>query len=126
MESQATHPNFMYLARKRRQLTELRAQLRYAQLVAEGLETEFRSQSEAEAHEYEDDAQRLDHLERQGLLVRRGIARLARVERALEKLDEGSYGLSDLSGEPIPYARLEILPDAIDTEEEHEAGESVS
>jgi DnaK suppressor protein len=115
----------MYLARKRRQLTELRAQLRGSLLVAQGLEAEFRSDSEGEAHEFEDDAQRLDHLERQGLLVHRGIGRLARVERALEKLDEGSYGLSDLSGAPIRYERLEILPDAIDTEEEHEAGESV-
>src|SRR5699024_9721623 len=29
--------------------------------------------------------------------------------RALEKIDEGSYGLSDDSGDPIPQARLESV-----------------
>ena len=37
-------------------------------------------------------------------------ARLAQVNRALAKLEDGSYGLSDLTGEPIPLARLEALP----------------
>jgi len=35
---------------------------------------------------------------------------LAKIARALEKLDEGTYGLSDRSGEPIPAERLEALP----------------
>jgi DnaK suppressor protein len=37
-------------------------------------------------------------------------AQLAQVNRALAKLADGSYGLSDLTGEPIPIARLEALP----------------
>lgn len=37
-------------------------------------------------------------------------AQLAQVNRALAKLADGSYGLSDLTGEPIPLARLEALP----------------
>ncbi|HUM11120.1 MAG TPA: TraR/DksA family transcriptional regulator [Myxococcaceae bacterium] len=37
-------------------------------------------------------------------------AQLAQVNRALAKLAAGSYGLSDLTGEPIPLARLEALP----------------
>jgi DnaK suppressor protein len=37
-------------------------------------------------------------------------AQLAQVNRALVKLAEGSYGLSDVTGEPIPVARLEALP----------------
>ena len=37
-------------------------------------------------------------------------AQLAQVNRALAKLEDGSYGLSDLTGEPIPVARLEALP----------------
>jgi len=37
-------------------------------------------------------------------------AQLAQVNRALLKLAEGSYGLSDLTGDPIPIARLEALP----------------
>ena len=35
---------------------------------------------------------------------------LAKVNRALAKIDEGTYGLSDIDGTPIPEARLEALP----------------
>ena len=38
--------------------------------------------------------------------------KLADVERALEKLDEGSYGICDRCGKPIEVERLEIKPDA--------------
>ena len=37
-------------------------------------------------------------------------AQLAQVNRALLKLADGSYGLSDVTGDPIPLARLEALP----------------
>jgi DnaK suppressor protein len=37
----------------------------------------------------------------------------ARVERALEKLDEGTYGLCDRCGDPIAPARLAAAPDSI-------------
>ena len=35
---------------------------------------------------------------------------LAQVERALQRMDAGSYGLSEISGKPIPVERLEALP----------------
>jgi DnaK suppressor protein len=38
---------------------------------------------------------------------------LARTERALAKLDEGSYGLCDACGEPIAPRRLEAMPDSV-------------
>lgn len=37
----------------------------------------------------------------------------ARVERALEKLEEGSYGRCDRCGEPIPAARLRAAPESV-------------
>ncbi len=37
----------------------------------------------------------------------------ADVVRALEKLDEGTYGTCDVCGEPIPAGRLEALPWAV-------------
>jgi DnaK suppressor protein len=40
-------------------------------------------------------------------------ARLARVERALEKLDDGTYGRCDGCGATIAPARLEALPDSV-------------
>ena len=36
----------------------------------------------------------------------------ARLERALEKLDEGSYGTCDVCGEAIPAGRLRIAPES--------------
>jgi DnaK suppressor protein len=33
----------------------------------------------------------------------------------LQKIEDGTYGLSDTSGEPIPRERLEAMPEAIHT-----------
>ena len=46
--------------------------------------------------------------------------RLGEVDRALQKIEEGTYGLSDDSGEPIPRGRLEAVPEAIRTVEEQQ------
>lgn len=35
---------------------------------------------------------------------------LRQIERALEKIDEGTYGKCDISGEEIPLPRLEAVP----------------
>ena len=45
---------------------------------------------------------------------------LADVERALAKLDAGSYGVSEDSGAPIPLERLEAVPWARRTAAEEE------
>ncbi len=37
----------------------------------------------------------------------------ARTERALSKLDEGTYGICDACGEPIPPGRLQALPESV-------------
>jgi DnaK suppressor protein len=38
---------------------------------------------------------------------------LARTERALAKLDEGTYGICDACGESIPPKRLQAMPDSV-------------
>ena len=38
---------------------------------------------------------------------------LARTERAVAKLDDGSYGMCDVCGDLIPAGRLRALPDAV-------------
>lgn len=43
--------------------------------------------------------------------------RLNRVKRALEKIDAGTYGRCEVSGEPIPVERLEANPAALTTAE---------
>ena len=35
---------------------------------------------------------------------------LGAIEHALKKMEDGTYGICDVSGEPIPAARLEMLP----------------
>src|ERR1700753_2358816 len=47
-------------------------------------------------------------------------ADLAAVERAEARLEDGTYGLSILSGEPIPDGRLEARPTAELTVEEQQ------
>jgi DnaK suppressor protein len=49
--------------------------------------------------------------------------RIGDIERALQKIDDGTYGFSDESGEPIPQTRLEAFPDALYTEREQEERE---
>ncbi len=49
--------------------------------------------------------------------------RLDVIDRALHRLDDGSYGRSTLSGEPIPDERLEADPAAELTIEEARAAE---
>jgi len=114
-----------YLNRKRLQLVQLRDALRKTADAAEADEVDMGLDSNVQAREYEDEAQRLGLLEKEGLLVGRDVGRLARVERALEKIAEGNYGLSDVSGQRIPDSRLEAMPDAIDTVAEQEASERV-
>jgi len=38
---------------------------------------------------------------------------LLRTERALAKLDEGTYGICDRCGAPIPAGRLRAMPDSV-------------
>lgn len=38
-------------------------------------------------------------------------ARMARIRRALKRMDDGTYGRCIVCGEPIPEERLEALPD---------------
>jgi DnaK suppressor protein len=112
-----------FLERKRRQLTKLRDELRKTTNAAEAEEGSIKNESALQAHEYEDDAQKLDMLEKEGSLVSRDVARLARVERALKKIAEGTYGYSDVSGQRIPDDRLDAMPDATTTLAEQTASE---
>jgi DnaK suppressor protein len=43
--------------------------------------------------------------------------RLKQVERAIEKIEEGTYGICDDTGEEIPRGRLEAIPEAVRTVE---------
>lgn len=113
-----------FIEHQRRKLTGLRDALLRATRAGEKEEAGIRSQSLGEAHESEDDAQKLALLETDGNAVERSTERLASIERALHKIEDGSYGISDASGEPIPRERLEAIPEAIYTLAEATARES--
>jgi len=112
-----------FVQQQRQYLLRLRASLLAATQAAETDEADERSENLGGAVEPEDDAQKLDALERDGNLVVHGVERLERVDRALRKIDEGTYGLSDLSGRAIPRERLQALPEALVTLDEEEARE---
>jgi RNA polymerase-binding transcription factor DksA len=39
-------------------------------------------------------------------------AELAEIEAAIERIDQGTYGIDELTGEPIDPERLEVVPEA--------------
>src|SRR5690348_11524807 len=99
-----------FIEKQRHHLNRLRDALLASARADEGDEVNVRTETAASgSREYEDDAQRLTMLELEGNLVARDVARLERVNRALEKIKEGTYGLSDVSGQPIPRERLEAI-----------------
>jgi RNA polymerase-binding transcription factor DksA len=65
-----------------------------------------------------DVATELQTREQDGALIANAEEILGKIERALAKIEEGTYGLSDRSGEPIPTERLEAIPYATVTTEE--------
>jgi DnaK suppressor protein len=104
-----------FLETKRSQLKALREALVGNSTATLKEESELNAGANGEAREFEDDAQKLTTLELEGTLEARDTVRLINVERALRKIDEGTYGVSDVSGEPIPIERLNAVPEAIYT-----------
>lgn len=76
-----------------------------------------------EAQEYEERAQDLEKKEIYQALHAVDQRRLESITRALQKIEDGTYGLSDASGAPIGEARLLASPEAVKTAEEEKAGE---
>jgi len=88
-----------------------RLRAEYDQLVA--MHADSRPDADAPRPDPGDEADQAEPLSRQTVSLSHADAdhrRLAQVKRALRKLEEGSYGLSDLSGAPIPLERLEAIP----------------
>jgi DnaK suppressor protein len=61
----------------------------------------------------EDEASESTELEKRSALENRLNSLLREVERALQKMDDGSYGTCDICRSPIDPARMEALPQAI-------------
>jgi len=57
-----------------------------------------------------DQSTRLDDLDVEADEDALDCGTLAEIARALRRIEEGTYGVSELSGKPIPKARLEAVP----------------
>ena len=104
-----------FLTRQKRRLTELRQQILRVRRGEESEEASANTETHDQAREFEDDAQKLTTLELEGNLEAADDDRLSNIERALQKIADGTYGLSDASGAPIPIERLEAAPEALYT-----------
>lgn len=81
-------------------------------------ERSAQEESGSEAQELEDDAQKMEQDVANQALRNVNDERIADIQRALEKIAEGTYGYSDESGDAIPIERLKVLPEAIRTVQE--------
>lgn len=110
-----------FIEKQKQRLVELKGEL---ERVREGLDEDQRFRAEEEEdfteHDSGDRSQSLFTREVDATVEEQVGRRLQHVERALQKIEEGTYGLSDDSGEPIPRGRLEAMPEAIRTVEEQE------
>jgi RNA polymerase-binding transcription factor len=79
--------------------------------VAEG-EIDLRSMESDRANEVEERAQQADAARMFAHLDERRKQRLEEIDRVLQRIALGTYGLCERRGEPIPAARLRALPTA--------------
>ena len=105
-----------FVERQRERLEELRTEL--VQMV-EGLEEDqqFRAEEEEDftQHDSGDMSNSLFTRELDAGVEQVVERRLRNVERALQKIDEGTYGICDATGELISRGRLEAVPEALYT-----------
>ena len=104
-ESNAAGLTAEQLASLRDRLEDLRGQLRRRlerdQTVAREAEPEVEELDAAEQTREQDDAI---------LRADRDRAQLREVEQALRRMEAGRYGISEVSGDPISFARLRAVP----------------
>lgn len=115
-----------FVEQQRQRLLDLRKQLLGGEQSHLATERAFQREHGDEAEEEEGRAQAQSRIEIEQALHDVDQRRLANIERALQKVAEGSYGRSDLSGKPIPHERLDATPEAILTaaEERHREKQS--
>ncbi len=113
-----------FIAQQRKRLEALRQELLGGEEHTIATERTDQELHGDEAEEFEDEAQTMAQDEVSQALRNANDRRINDIERALQKIDEGTYGLSDASGEPIPEARLESTPEAIFTVEEQRSREA--
>lgn len=97
------------IARFKKRLEEMKAQ--YMQL-AKDVSDEVRAPEEAKGYSQHQADEGTDDFNRSiSLQVSDEEFKVLRqIDRALEKIEENTYGVCDISGDEIPLARLEAIP----------------
>ena len=107
-----------FVEKQRQRLQEIKVEL---ERMVRGLEEDQQHRAEEEGdftqHDSGDMSQSLFNRELDATVEQTMEKRLGAVERALQKVEEGTYGLCDDTGEAIPKGRLEAMPEAIYTVE---------
>jgi DnaK suppressor protein len=107
-----------FLDNQRRHLIDLKGEL---ERLRDGLEEDQRQLEDQEDDLSEHDSGDMSHSifdrELDATVEQTAEKRLHYVERALQKIEEGTYGVCDDTGENIPKGRLEAVPEAIRTVE---------
>jgi len=109
-----------FVTRQRERLERLREELVQRR---RGMEEDERERSEEQQDVQPDSGDQSRYMfdrEMDATIGERAARRLEDVERALEKIEEGTYGICDDTGQPIPRGRLEAMPEAIRTVEAQE------
>lgn len=97
------------VARFKNRLESLRDQMMHLiRDVSEDVKTtdQVKGYSQHQADEGTDDFNRTISIE----VTSKEFDILRQIERALEKINDGTYGICDITGEEIPLARLEAIP----------------
>jgi DnaK suppressor protein len=108
----------------KKRLIELRAQI--SQAIA-GSKKEVTAPDEAKGYSQHSADEGTDDFVKQINLevTNKEFGLLKQIDRALEKIEEGTYGLCDLTEEEIPLKRLEAIPYAtmtVKAQEKYEKG----
>lgn len=112
-----------FVAQQKERLLELRDELLRIQRGMEG-DQQNRGEEQGDTQlDSGDQSQDMFNREMDATIGEQAGQRLGDVERALEKIEEGTYGLSDESGEPIAKGRLEAAPEALRTMDEQQSFE---
>lgn len=97
------------VAKFKKRLEELRKQLTHS---LRGSTAEVKTPDEATGYSQHQADQGTDDFDRTISLevTSKEYAILRQIDRAMEKIEENTYGVCDISGEDIPLARLEAVP----------------
>jgi DnaK suppressor protein len=110
-----------FIESQKARLEELKGELKR---MIEGLEEDEEDRGEEEGDSQFDSgdmSQSQFTREMDATIGERSGRRLEDVERALAKIEEGTHGICDDTGEEIPKGRLEAMPEAVVTVEAQQA-----